>query len=89
MKAAIRLPKNFKLYSENGPLYSNFDNELNMLVANEIRNKPLIADFIAYNFHGLIWWDEGLGCWCIEISQNRLYKGTFISDELISLISEV
>lgn len=55
MKAEIRVPENFKLYPSKGPLYPNFDNKLNMDIANEILNKPLIAEFIAYHFHGLIW----------------------------------
>lgn len=89
MKAEIRIPENFKLYSIKGPLYSNFDNELNMEIANEILNKPLIAEFIAYHFHGLIWWNDKLEYWCVEVSQNNLYKGSYISEELPFLISEV
>ncbi|MGK6342533.1 hypothetical protein ACMGDK_09855 [Chryseobacterium sp. DT-3] len=89
MKVDIRIPETFKLYSNNGPLYSNFDNELNLEVADEIWNKPLIAEFIAYNFHGLVWWDDKLGYWCIEILQNKLYKGTYISEELSFLVDEV
>ncbi|MNI82440.1 hypothetical protein D3C87_1143310 [compost metagenome] len=60
-----------------------------MDIANEILNKPLIAEFIAYHFHALIWWNDKLGYWCVEVSQNNLYKGSFISEDLSSLIDEV
>lgn len=89
MKAEIRLPTNFTLHCSKGTLYSNFDHELNLEVAEEIKNKPLAAEYIAHNFHGSIWWNEEIGYWCIEISQNKLYKGTYISEEISFLINEV
>lgn len=75
MKAQIRLPHSF-LHYRKGSIYSNFDNELNDEVTAAIQNMPLVADMTATNYHGLVWFSDELGYWCIEIWQNNMVVQT-------------
>jgi len=69
--------------------YSSFDNELNCKVAAAIQNTALVADMTATNYHGLVWFSDELGYWCIEIWQNNMFVQTHLADDLEELICEI
>lgn len=89
MKAKIRLPNDFKLLKKEGSLYSNFDKEINFEVLNKLIGQPLAGEYSARNFHGLFWWDDTLGYWCIEIWQKRFFIETHMSENITDLIKEI
>jgi len=52
-------------------------------------NESLTAEYTAKHFHGLFWWSDGIGFWCIEIWQNGKYNSTYIGAHLTDLIGKV
>ncbi|MFS4474709.1 hypothetical protein [Chryseobacterium sp. T20] len=58
-------------------------------MASWIEGKNYCAEFTASNFHGLVWWNDELGYWCVEIWQDRVYKSSYMAERLEDLIQEV
>lgn len=88
MKAAIRRPDNFSPYKSDG-IYSNLTSEIDYLVAEYIKFKPLSAALTARDYFGIAWWNDNIGYWCVEIWQSNMYKATYISELLEDLIQEI
>ena len=88
MQADLRIPKGFILYQK-GSIFSNFDNRLDYNVACWIEGKDYYAEFTAYNFLALGWWNDQLGYWCVEIWQSSLFQNTYMAENLKALIEEV
>lgn len=88
MKATIRLPDNFTPYRSDG-IFSNLTNEIDYQVAEAIQYKPLSAALTAWDFFGVVWWNDEIGYWCIEIWQFNQYKATHIAETLEALIQEI
>ncbi|WP_341836917.1 hypothetical protein WJU16_03385 [Chitinophaga pollutisoli] len=88
MKAEIRLPDNFTEYRSDG-IFSNLTNEIDYLVVKAIKYKPLSAALTAWDYFGVVWWDDDIGYWCVEIWQFNKYKTTHISESFEDLIQEI
>ncbi|MBD0288652.1 MAG: hypothetical protein ICV79_25005 [Flavisolibacter sp.] len=88
METTTRLPEDFKEYNKQS-LYSNLDRELRYDIAKAIKGQRMFSRFSAWDFNGLIWWDETLGYWCCEVSKYRKYVATHANESLEALIEEV
>ncbi|MCS3531225.1 hypothetical protein [Chryseobacterium sp. JUb7] len=88
MKVDLRIPKKFVIYQK-WSVFSNFDNEVDYNVASWIQGKNYCAEFTASNFHGLVWWNDELGYWCVEIWQDRVYKSSYMAERLEDRIQEM
>ena len=88
MIVEIRLPAGYSLY-KNEVIFSNFDNEIKYEVADFIKNKNLAAEFTAWDYHGIVWWNDELGYWCIEVWRHNIYRVTHLSETLEELIGEI
>jgi len=88
MKAAIRLPDSFTEYRSDS-IFSNLTNETDYQVAKAIKYKPLSAALTAWDYFGVVWWNDDIGYWCAEIWQFNKYKATHISEFLENLIQEI
>ncbi|MBN8880593.1 hypothetical protein [Chitinophaga sp. 212800010-3] len=53
MKAEIRLPDNFTEYRSDG-IFSNLTNEIDYLVVEAIKYKPLSAALTAWDYFGVV-----------------------------------
>lgn len=84
-ESGIRLPDYFTPYKSD-TIFSNFTDEIDYLVAEEIKYKPLSAPLTAWDYFGLVWWNDDIGYWCVEIWQFNKYKTTHISEHLEDLI---
>lgn len=88
MKAELRLPANFTPFKSDG-IFSNLTDEIDYEVAEAIKYKPLSAALTAWDYFGVVWWNDGIGYWCIEIWQFNKYIATYISEGLENLIQEI
>lgn len=88
MKTTLKVPLDFLPFSDE-PVISNLTGEVNVVIAEAIKNKKLFAYYTAWNFHGIIWWDDRIGYWIAEISVLRKYAGSYLAETLNELAREI
>lgn len=88
MKVDIRIPEHFKPYRSE-EVYFNLTPKIYWEVVDFIRNKPLSAAITAWNYFGIVWWQDELGYWGIEIWQKNQWIATYMQEDLEDLLREV
>jgi hypothetical protein len=88
MQSTRRLPEEFKEYNKQS-IYSNLTDEVSDDIVKAIYCKPFFSRYSAWNFNGIVWWDDEIGYWCIEISKYKEYQSSYIAETLDELIHEV
>jgi len=81
----IRIPQDYEEYSED--VMSNFDHEIDEVVAKHIKNKKLFASYPGWNFYGKVWYKHKQ--WNCEVWTYKSYNTTFIADTLREIMDNV
>jgi len=84
-KEKIRIPKNFKSYSED--IMSNCNHDINYKIADKIKNKSLYSTYTGWNFCGYVWWQNNK--WFCEIWTYNSWNKTFVENTLEDIMTEV
>ena len=82
------MPEHFKPYRSEG-VHFNLTQKINRDVVDFIKNKPLIAAITAWDYFGIVWWQDELRYWGIEIWQKNQWNTTYMQQDLEGLLREV
>jgi hypothetical protein len=77
-------PKELRFIDE--AVMSNFDHEINIEIANKLREGGYYADYSAWNFHGEVWYDDGK--WKCEIRRYHRHIKTIVADTLKEIMEQ-
>lgn len=80
-----RLPKSFS--ESNNEIMSNFDGQINLKTAEEIKGKDLFSRYAGWNFNGKVWWQNNK--WLCEIWCYQSFRETFVCDTLKEMMEEI
>jgi hypothetical protein len=88
MKAEIRMPRHLIEYSGDA-LITNLTGKIDQDIELKIKGSNHFSRYSAWNFNGLVWWNDELGFWRIEVWQYNNYVATYLADTLEELANEV
>lgn len=80
-----RRPEEFTEYEES--VMSNSDHQIEVEVAEYIKDKPLHSHYAGWNFSAQVWYENNK--WCCEVWTYRSFCETFIADTLEEIMSDV
>ena len=49
----------------------------------------MYSRYAGYDFNGLVWWEDKLGYWAVEIWQYKEYKATIAGEYFDELVREI
>jgi hypothetical protein len=52
-----------------GTVLSNFDHAIEVPIVEQLKLQEAYADYTAWNFFGLVWWDRAAARWKCEVRQ--------------------
>ena len=88
MKAEIRKPQSITEYPGNA-IISNLTNQIDQQIAAAIKSTNFFSRYAAWNFNGIIWWNDELGYWCAEIWRFNNYVASYLAETLEELAHEI
>ena len=80
----LRIPDNYKVY---GFVMSNSSGEIDVEIAEHIKDKPLSSHYAAWDFCGYVWHEDNK--WCCEVWVYNNYITTFVCGTLEEIMTEV
>lgn len=68
---------------------SNFDNEIDYKIGEQLKSEELYSQYAGWNFCGYVWWDKKDDVYRCEVWQYRCHVSTFEGDTLKEIMEDV
>ncbi|MDB5156148.1 MAG: hypothetical protein JWR50_855 [Mucilaginibacter sp.] len=88
MKTEIRKPRNLNEYPGDA-IISNLTNQIDQQIATVIKGNNYFSRYAAWNFNGIVWWNDELGFWCAEVWKFNNYVASYLAESLEELAKEI